>query len=142
MSRTQDQHCTAPHPPPPAVTLAVVVALLVQVFREVVPLVWDRPDLRLPLLGAVRALAGAAFRHLHVGGTSAEARRQALHRALAALITALEAFAAAGDEAMALEPVPPRDARLDWLGPVAAPGARTGGALARDGPRAPPLRCA
>ena len=46
-------------------------------------------------------------------------------------------------EPMAVAPVPPRHGRRRWLAPFAAlaGAARDMPALARDGPRAPPLRC-
>ena len=88
-----DQHRTdeaGRRAPSRAALLRLVLSLVMMVLTRVLPRVAHRPDLRAPLLAAVRALCVVAWRHLRIGGTDEAACRRALHRAALALARVLE----------------------------------------------------
>ena len=123
---------------PLAVLLRLALSLVALVCTQVLPLVVYRPDLRGPLLLALRALAVAAWRQAPLGGRDELSRRRALRTAVLALQDALLAVVEAEDDRAAPHAVPapsdlPPGRRVDRASRFGRPRA----ALARDGPPVP-----
>lgn len=116
-----------PNALPPLEVLRLVAGLVAAIFAQVLPALVHRPDLRMPLLRATRALASAGW--AYAWGRD----RDALRAATLALIEVLRAVVA--EEAVEAAPPCPRSRRA----PPAMRGrdapVRGIGPRARDGPR-------
>ena len=117
-------------PLPPLAVLRIVAGLVGMIFAQLLPALARRPDLRMPLARATRALAAAAWAYA--------LRRDGAHLKLRSAVLALRDVLlriVAEDDAALRAPVPARAAarHLANLAAAAAPGPR-----ARDGPALAP----
>ena len=134
MSHDANQ-CRHAERPAPGV-LAMVASLIAITFAQVLPALRRRPDLALPLLAALRALAVAAWGCRRMGaGHVPAARMDALRAAVLRLrdvLTAVVVDDGWGESGADHACAPERAPRAPQAAPTVPPPVRS--ALARDGP--------